>query len=790
MECLPDCGCGTACQNQRFQRKQYADVTVIKTAKKGYGLRANTDLQPHDFIFEYIGEVIGEQHFQRRRQQYDRENIKHFYFMSLSKGEFVDATKKGNLGRFCNHSCNPNCYVDKWVVGDRMRMGIFAERKIEAGEELTFNYNVDRYGADPQPCYCEEPNCTGFIGGKTQTERATKLSALVIEALGIEDADDWDIAVAKKNQKKKKTEEEDEEYVDSVQPKALDTDAVTKVMATLRQCKEKWIAVKLLTRLQKADDDRVLGRVVRMHGYQVLKTVLSTFKDDSNVVLQVFDILNRLPRITRNKIQDSRIEEEVGLLVKSEDNDVHIQAKDIMETWSKLEMGYRIPRMKRDPATLAREEKAEREERRRALRDRERERSKERTASPEPLKAPKAPTGPKGGLPPRPVFRGPPSFRRGPPIPPLPQGWFAATNTEGKTYYYNTQGRTTWERPTATAAVAPPPPPPKALTQEQKLQNIIESITKAGPSKNGDSSSNTPTTTTFSKEDQTKAAEKWRSMSESHQMKLYENTLFPHVKYVMDKYRAKLGKDDLKRLAKEVSKKLVSSDYKNKRVQDPTKVSDSQSKKVKRYVKEFLDRAVEKKKERDAHSARKAAREPSKAKYHDQPVESTTPRSPPPSTDPLTGHAWALEHDERGDASDDDIEIEPSPDASSEGATKRKRDADDTPPTAESPIDDEACVAKRRKSEDVVPTPPPPPPPPPAIDGIVTLERIAEDDMTPSEDVSGSFTQESFDAAAIAPQSLESYGTDARSGESPMSASNLTPEAQVSDARARQPVHV
>ena len=182
MECTDDCTCGSACQNQRFQQKQWAKVTVFKTEKKGYGLRAETDLRPGDFIFEYIGEVINEPQFRRRMRQYDDEGIKHFYFMSLTKGEFVDATKRGNLGRFCNHSCNPNCYVDKWVIGERLRMGIFAERHIKRGEELVFNYNVDRYGADPQPCYCGEPNCTGYIGGKTQTERSTKLSNATIEA--------------------------------------------------------------------------------------------------------------------------------------------------------------------------------------------------------------------------------------------------------------------------------------------------------------------------------------------------------------------------------------------------------------------------------------------------------------------------------------------------------------------------------------------------------------------------------------------------------------------------------
>ncbi|KAK3110483.1 histone methyltransferase set2, partial [Teratosphaeriaceae sp. CCFEE 6253] len=413
MECAADCGCGAACQNQRFLRKQFADVTVIKTEKKGYGLRADTDLKPDDFIFEYIGEVIGENVFRRRMQQYDEEGIKHFYFMSLTKGEFVDATKRGNLGRFCNHSCNPNCYVDKWVVGDKLRMGIFAERKIQAGEELVFNYNVDRYGAEPQPCYCGEPNCTGYIGGKTQTERATKLSNAIIEALGIDDADAWDTAVAKKP-RKKKAGEDDEEFVNNVEPRGLDEEGVTKVMSSLMQCKEKWIAVKLLTRVQRADDEKVRNRVVRMHGYRILKTALSNFIEDVNLCLQILDVLDKLPRLTRNKIQDSKIEEAVVLLKDNEDERVASQANALLDVWAKLEVGYRIPRMKRDPNAIAATRKADRVDRREG--ERRRSRSRSRTKSPERVQAP---TGPRSGAPARGGFfsgpRPPPRFRPPPP---------------------------------------------------------------------------------------------------------------------------------------------------------------------------------------------------------------------------------------------------------------------------------------------------------------------------------------------------------------------------------------
>ena len=45
MECTEnDCSCERFCRNRRFQLRQYARVDVIKTEKKGYGLRALTDL--------------------------------------------------------------------------------------------------------------------------------------------------------------------------------------------------------------------------------------------------------------------------------------------------------------------------------------------------------------------------------------------------------------------------------------------------------------------------------------------------------------------------------------------------------------------------------------------------------------------------------------------------------------------------------------------------------------------------------------------------------------------------
>ncbi|KAK5981190.1 hypothetical protein GCK32_015233, partial [Trichostrongylus colubriformis] len=80
----------------------------------------------------------------------------------------IDATKKGNCSRFMNHSCEPNAVCEKWYVPRTPcaidRIGFFAKRDIELGEEITFDYQFENYGREAQRCFCGAASCTGWIG--------------------------------------------------------------------------------------------------------------------------------------------------------------------------------------------------------------------------------------------------------------------------------------------------------------------------------------------------------------------------------------------------------------------------------------------------------------------------------------------------------------------------------------------------------------------------------------------------------------------------------------------------
>lgn len=170
-----------------------------------------------------------------------------------------------------------------------------------------------------------------------------------------------------------------------------------------------------------------------------------------------------------------------------------------------------------------------------------------------------------------------------------------------------------------------------------------------------------------------------------------QNQVFPPVKFVLDKFKHKLPKDELKRLGKEIAKKLVSSDYKNNRVEDPTaKLSDKQNKKIKTYVKDFLDRAVHK---------------------------FGTQQKPKPGDE-------KEDEAEQIDLGDSDAEDDAGE------SRKRKRDTEG-PETATATPSDGPDVKRIKEDDGPEPSPPPPPPPPPDAGRLEESEamRQQEDEL-------------------------------------------------------------
>jgi histone-lysine N-methyltransferase SETD2 len=183
----------------------------------------------------------------------------------------------------------------------------------------------------------------------------------------------------------------------------------------------------------------------------------------------------------------------------------------------------------------------------------------------------------------------------------------------------------------------------------------------------------------------------------------------------MNKYKHKIPRDDLKRFAKEIAKKLVASDYKAGRVKNPTKIDERQQKKVKEFCKQFFDKAYQKHKK---HEMEKATRD--KGKRDANSDMSATPAGSPRAEEP------SPENDDEDDdvkmsdvEDDDDAEGTPmiqSPPAEPNGlgTLKRKRLEGENGSTPTRDEDEPESIGSPSKKPNLDAETPPPPPPPPA----------------------------------------------------------------------------
>ena len=173
-ECDESCPCGVSCRNRKFQNHEYAEVYPIKTENRGWGLCAGAFLPKDTFIMQYIGEIysLDSEYGEKKMNEYKDKTCT--YLMGLpnnNRHEVIDPTKNGNMARFINHSCDPNCETRKWHVKGELCIGIFAKKDIQEDEELTFNYDFDLNKTRYQKCLCGSKNCRGYLGISTEENK-------------------------------------------------------------------------------------------------------------------------------------------------------------------------------------------------------------------------------------------------------------------------------------------------------------------------------------------------------------------------------------------------------------------------------------------------------------------------------------------------------------------------------------------------------------------------------------------------------------------------------------------
>jgi SET domain-containing protein len=125
-----------------------------RSAISGWGVYAAQPIEEDTRIVEYKGALVPQAEAWRREQRYlPRQRI---WIFTINTRWARDAAVGGNVARYVNHACAPNCYVDI----ERHHIWIIASRNIRKGEELTYDYNTD--GVAKIPCRCR-PGCRRTI---------------------------------------------------------------------------------------------------------------------------------------------------------------------------------------------------------------------------------------------------------------------------------------------------------------------------------------------------------------------------------------------------------------------------------------------------------------------------------------------------------------------------------------------------------------------------------------------------------------------------------------------------
>jgi len=114
--------------NQLKKRKK--PVKFNRSAIHNWGLYAMENIAANDMIIEYVGEKVRQQVADMRERQYLKSGIGSSYLFRIDENTVIDATKRGGIARFINHSCDPNCTAKIIKVEGSKRIVIYALRDI------------------------------------------------------------------------------------------------------------------------------------------------------------------------------------------------------------------------------------------------------------------------------------------------------------------------------------------------------------------------------------------------------------------------------------------------------------------------------------------------------------------------------------------------------------------------------------------------------------------------------------------------------------------------------------
>uniref|UniRef100_S4RWW6 [histone H3]-lysine(4) N-trimethyltransferase n=1 Tax=Petromyzon marinus TaxID=7757 RepID=S4RWW6_PETMA len=143
----------------KFRKKK---LRFTKSRIHEWGLFALEPIAAEEMVIEYVGQGIRQLVADMREKRYEVEGIGSSYLFRVDHDTIIDATKVGNLARFINHSCNPNCYAKVITVESQKRIVIYSKQAINVNEEITYDYKFP-IEENKIPCLCGAEHCRGTL---------------------------------------------------------------------------------------------------------------------------------------------------------------------------------------------------------------------------------------------------------------------------------------------------------------------------------------------------------------------------------------------------------------------------------------------------------------------------------------------------------------------------------------------------------------------------------------------------------------------------------------------------
>lgn len=150
------------------QMKGWKHLVVYKSGIHALGLYTSRFISRGEMVVEYVGEIVGLRVADKREIEYQSGRKLQYksacYFFRIDKEHIIDATCKGGIARFVNHSCLPNCVAKVISVRNEKKVVFFAERDIYPGEEITYDYHFNHEDEGKKiPCFCNSKNCRRYL---------------------------------------------------------------------------------------------------------------------------------------------------------------------------------------------------------------------------------------------------------------------------------------------------------------------------------------------------------------------------------------------------------------------------------------------------------------------------------------------------------------------------------------------------------------------------------------------------------------------------------------------------